>query len=247
VWEIKMLIEFRDIMLKKEIRLHRYQTISLLLVLISFYSCDAGFKAQTPLLRSERFSKEIETFIQWDKKNSYPENAILFIGSSSISLWNTALSFPRLRVINRGFGGAHISDVNHYYEKIVRKYKPSKIIFYAGDNDVAAGKSADQVLKDYQIFIEKVERDFPETQVFYLPIKPSLRHWQFWSEMSAANSKIREFIETKQNLFYVDTTSAMLNGSLEPNPDLFIHDGLHLNDHGYQLWNEILLPYIEKK
>ena len=234
-------------MLKKRIRYHRYQTLLLLLILILFYSCAAGFKTQTTVPGPERFSNEIDTFIQWDKKNSYPQNATLFVGSSSIRLWNTALAFPNLQVINRGFGGSQISDVNYYYEYVVKKYKPAKIIFYAGDNDIAAGKSASQVLHDYQIFIEKVEQDFPETQVFYLPIKPSLSRWQLWSEMSAANAMIKEFIETKPNLFYVDTASTMLNQKLEPNPDLFIDDGLHLNDQGYQLWKKILSPYIEKE
>lgn len=234
-------------MLKKRTRYHRHPTLLLLLILILFHSCASGFKTQTTVIGPERFSNEINTFIQWDKKNSYPQNAVLFVGSSSIRLWNMVLSFPNLQVINRGFGGSQISDVNYYYEQVVKKYKPAKIIFYAGDNDIAAGKSADQVLKDYQIFIEKVEQDFPETQVFYLPIKPSLSRWQLWSEMSAANAKIKEFIETKPNLFYVDTASAMLNQKSEPNPDLFIDDGLHLNDQGYQLWNEILSPYIEKE
>lgn len=234
-------------MLKSRIGYNRYQTLLLLLILILFFSCAVGFNTQGAVPDPERFSSEIGTFIQWDKKNSYPQHAILFVGSSSIRLWNIALSFPNLQVINRGFGGSQISDVNYYYEDVVKKYKPEKIIFYAGDNDVAAGKSADQVLKDYKIFIEKVEHDFPKTQVFYLPIKPSLSHWELWSEMSAANAKIKKFIETDTNLFYVDTASPMLNQKLEPNPDLFIGDGLHLNDQGYQLWKEILLPYIKTK
>ena len=234
-------------MLKKRIHYYRDQKLLLFLILNLFFTCAAGFKTQPVIPGPERFSSEIDTFIQWDKKNSYPQNAVLFVGSSSIRLWNTALSFPNLPVINRGFGGSQISDVNYYYKQIVKKYKPSKIIFYAGDNDIAAGKSAEQVLQDYQIFIEKVEQDFPETQVFYLPIKPSLRRWSLWSEMSAANAKIKEFIDTKPNLFYIDTATAMLNLKLEPNPDLFIDDGLHLNDQGYQLWREILSPYIEQR
>ncbi len=234
-------------MLKKRIRYNRHQTLLLLLIPILFYSCAVRFKKQTTAPGPERFRNEIDTFIQWDKKNSYPQNAILFVGSSSIRLWNTALSFPNLQVINRGFGGSQISDVNYYYEQIVKKYKPTKIIFYAGDNDIAAGKSADQILQDFQIFIEKVEQDLPETQVFYLPIKPSLNRWQLWSEMSSANAKIKAFIESRPNLYYVDTASAMLNQKLEPNPDLFINDGLHLNDQGYQLWKDILSPYIEKE
>ncbi len=234
-------------MSKKETYSRIFQTLSLFIILILLYSCASGLKTQTPILGPERFSKEIDSFIKWDKKNSSPENAILFVGSSSIKLWNTAISFPNLIVINRGFGGSQISDVNHFYEQIVKKYNPSKIIFYAGDNDIAAGKSADQVLEDYQIFVAKVEQDLPKTKIFYLPIKPSLNRWHLWPQMSSANEMIKHFSKNKINLFYVETTSAMLDETLRPNPDLLIEDGLHMNDRGYQIWTKILLPLIKNK
>ncbi len=223
------------------------KTLFLLIISILFYSFTTEFKTQKPVLGPERFSKQIETFIQWDKKNSYSENAILFVGSSSIRLWNTAISFPNLKIINRGFGGSQISDVIHYYKQVVMKYRPSKIVFYAGDNDIAAGKSADQVLKDYKLFVSKVEQDFPKAEIFYLPIKPSLSRWPLWPKMASANEMIKQFVKSKLNLFYVETTSAMLNETNEPNPDLLIDDGLHLNKKGYQIWTRILLPFIENE
>lgn len=232
---------------EKQNHFNSRQILCALFIVNFLFSFTAGLNAQTPVPDGERFSREINAFIQWDKKNSFPENAILFVGSSSIRLWNTALSFPKLTVINRGFGGSEISDVNRYYDLIVKKYNPVDIVFYAGDNDVAAGESANQVLNDFQLFLEKVERDFPETRVFYLPIKPSIARWKFWPEMAEANAKIKAFIETRPNLFYVDTAWPMLDAKSQPKPDLFIEDGLHLNDQGYKLWNEILAPFLKKK
>ena len=192
-----------------------------------------------------RFKSEIDEFVQWDKKNSYREGAILFAGSSSIRLWYTAIYFPELYVINRGFGGSHISDVNYYYDDIVKKYKPSKIVFYAGDNDVADGKSPEKVLADYQSFIFKVEQDFPECHIYFISIKPSPSRWQYWSQMSLANSKIKEFTKQKSNLIYIDVATDMLDEAGNPRPDLFREDNLHLNDTGYLLWNNILSPYLK--
>src|SRR5688500_2560561 len=60
-----------------------------------------------------RFAAEIHAFEEWDRKNSVPPGTVLFIGSSSVRMWPTAESFPHLPLINRGFGGSHISDVNH--------------------------------------------------------------------------------------------------------------------------------------
>ena len=232
-------------MTEKQIRINLSQPFFLPLILILVLFLCHNLKAQTADPDPMRFGEEIETFMHWDKKNSWLEKRTLFVGSSSIRLWPTAVSFPNLYVINRGFGGAHISDVNHYYEQIVKKYKPAIIIFYAGDNDIAEGKSPEQVLGDYQNFIEKVKTDFPETFVFYLPIKPSLSRWQFWPQMLIANAKIKQFIEANPKLFYIDTASPMLNKNGEPNPELFLYDGLHLNDQGYQLWDKVLLPFLK--
>ena len=83
----------------------------------------------------------IDQFIEWDKKNSFLKKGILFVGSSSIRFWHTSNYFPELPIINRGFGGSHISDINYFINETVLKYKPHIIVFYAGDNDIAANKT----------------------------------------------------------------------------------------------------------
>src|SRR5215212_8651845 len=79
-----------------------------------------------------RFETEIAAFEKWDHQNAVPQNGILFVGSSTIRLWQTADAFPTLPVINRGFGGSTIPDVLHFAERVVFKYKPRTIVFYAG-------------------------------------------------------------------------------------------------------------------
>src|SRR4051812_38118081 len=70
-----------------------------------------------------RFETEIAAFEKWDHQNAVPQNSILFVGSSTTRLWKTADAFPDLPVINRGFGGSTIPDVNHFANRIVFKYK----------------------------------------------------------------------------------------------------------------------------
>ena len=193
-----------------------------------------------------RFDEEISRFVQWDKKNSFPEDAILFVGSSSIRLWMTAESFPDLHVINRGFGGAHISDVNFFLESTVLKYFPRVIVFYAGDNDIAGAKTPDQVLEDYKFFVQNVLTNRSDTKILYLPIKPSIARWEFWPKMAQANSLIEEYCATSENLLYVDTAGPMLQLGSPPPADLFADDGLHLSPAGYQLWNGILAPVLNE-
>lgn len=192
-----------------------------------------------------RFASELAAIAHWDAKNSHPENAVLFVGSSSIRMWETATAFPEMTVINRGFGGAQISDVIHYYDQVVRPFDPRMIVFYCGDNDVAAGKSAERVLEDYQDLVSRVEADFGQIPIVYLPIKPSLMRWALWPEMNRANQLIAHFCDSSEHLYHVATDSVLLTEAGLPDSVVFVEDGLHLNAEGYRRWGEVVEPVLK--
>jgi lysophospholipase L1-like esterase len=191
-----------------------------------------------------RFDGEIAQFQQWDAKNSYPEQAILFVGSSSIRMWETHEAFPEYPIINRGFGGSHISDVQHFYDQVIKKYNPSVILFYAGDNDVAADKPVEQVMADYKEITDRVLDDFPDVKFVYVPIKPSSSRWQYWSAMDAANQKIKAYNKMHSQLYYIDLATPLLGSDGTPDDSFFIDDQLHLNKSGYAVWNQIVAPKL---
>ena len=103
------------------------KTCSLLLLSIIIILSTNALAQDNP--DPHRFDKAIQNFEKWDSKNSFPKDAILFVGSSSIRMWKTQESFPDLTLINRGFGGAHISDVIFFVEQTVLKYN-APIIFF---------------------------------------------------------------------------------------------------------------------
>lgn len=187
-----------------------------------------------------RFNAEVEAFAEWDQKNSTPPDAVLFAGSSSIRFWPTAERFPQLPVINRGFGGSHISDVNHFIDQTVLKYQPATIVFYAGDNDIAGGKTADRVLADYRIFVERVMASRPDTDILFVAIKPSLARWNRWPAMKDANEKIRAYSASRPHLHFADIAPPMLGADGKPKPALFRDDGLHLTPAGYDIWTDVV-------
>jgi lysophospholipase L1-like esterase len=201
--------------------------------------------AETPDPAPSRFKPEIAAFEKWDRQNSFPPRAVLFVGSSSIRMWQTAESFPHLPVINRGFGGSHISDVNHFAARIVLKYKPRTIVFYAGDNDIADGKSPQQVAGDFQEFLRLVGDRLPDTRIIYLPIKPSIARWNVWPQMQIANQFVQKLAESDKRLLYVDTATPMLGADGKPHDDIFLDDGLHLNANGYRAWTQVLAPHLK--
>ena len=193
-----------------------------------------------------RWEQVIRRFEAWDSKSSFPPDAVLFVGSSSIRLWPTRESFPDRQVINRGFGGAHISDVNHFARRIVLPYRPRVIVFYAGDNDIAGGKSPQRVFDDYRAFVCMVHDAVPNARVLFLPIKPSPSRWSWWPQMREANSMIQAYSQEDDRLLFVDTATPMLGGDGRPRAELFLTDGLHLNAQGYELWTRVLAPAIEQ-
>jgi lysophospholipase L1-like esterase len=194
----------------------------------------------------ERFETEISAFEKWDHQNAVPKDGILFVGSSTIRLWQTADSFPNLPVINRGFGGSTIPDVNYFADRIVFKYKPRTIVFYAGDNDIAAGHSPDKVVANYEKFANSIHERLPNTKLIYLAIKPSPLRWKMWPQAEAVNARVKELVNKNSHDRYVDTAAAILGSDGQPRKELFREDGLHMNPSGYETWNAILAPILAR-
>jgi lysophospholipase L1-like esterase len=194
----------------------------------------------------QRWEQTIQAFEEWDRKNSFPSDAVLFVGSSSIRQWPTRESFPELPVINRGFGGSQISEVNYYVKRIVLPYKPRVIVFYAGDNDIASGRGAKQVFEDYRGFTSLVHANLPRTRIIFVCIKPSRSRWTLWPRMSEANAMVKELCSKDNRLIYFDAATPLLDSEGLPRVEFFLPDKLHLNGKGYEVWSSLLRPVIVK-
>lgn len=198
------------------------------------------------LADASRWEKAIAAFESWDAKNTPARDPVLFVGSSSIRMWPTRAHFPDLPVVNRGFGGAHTSDVNAFAERIVAPYEPRVVVFYCGDNDIKAGKSRKRVVADIRAFVSFVHKTTPNARIIYLPIKPSISRWDWWKPMDEVNQVILADSEADAKLYYADVATPMLppDDSM-PAADLFIEDGLHLSEKGYAVWVKALRPVLD--
>lgn len=194
-----------------------------------------------------RWEERIQKFEKEDAENPPDKGGILFLGSSSIVMWKTDAAFPDLAVINRGFGGSQIADSIHFAHRIAIPYAPRIIVFYAGDNDIAVGKSAETVFEDYKTFVGLIHEALPETRIVFVAIKPSIARWGLVGEMRKANALIRDYGAGKDLLDYLDVDTPMLGADGKPRKELFIKDGLHMTPEGYRLWNGLVRPFIEKK
>ena len=210
--------------------------LALLLVVQAARAADPG-----------RFAADIAAFEAADKTNPPPRNAILFIGSSSIVKWKTlARDFPGHQVINRGFGGSHLSDSVYYFDRIVAPYQPRMIVLFAGSNDINAGKTPEEVFDDFKAFADKVRAGLPGARLDYISITTSPSRWNDFEKVRKANRLIRDYISQDNRLEFIDVLPAMLGPDGQPNPDIYVSDRLHLNAKGYAIWQSIIGPYLDK-
>ena len=192
-----------------------------------------------------QWEPEIASYEAADRTKPPAPGGIVFVGSSSIRLWQSLQKdFPGLPVLNRGFGGSVLSDVVEFENRIVVPYKPRTVVLYAGDNDLAAGKTPAQVFADFQEFVAIVHQSLPNTRVVFIAIKPSIARENIIDKIRATNQLIRDYIETDSKLVYVDIFTPMLDASGRPRRELFLQDGLHMNAEGYAIWRDLIAPVI---
>ena len=219
------------------------------ILLVLFVLIVAGLSsfAQGGYTRSDLWDKEIDAFIQGDKTNFPKPSGILFVGGSSIRMWKTlAEDFPGYATTNRGFGGAQMDDVDHYVPQIVIPYKPKLIVLYAGDNDIAGGRTPEQVVGDFKIFVSLVHKDLPKTRIIFISLKPSPSRWSMAAQYRTANQLIKAETERSKYLLFVDVWSVMLGPDGKPKSDIFQDDRLHMNAKGYEIWRQTLLPSVKR-
>lgn len=192
-----------------------------------------------------RWEEAITAFEDQDREAPPARDGVLFVGSSSIRLWDLAASFEGLNAINRGFGGSVIADSLHFFDRIVLPHAPRQIVLYAGDNDIARGDSPEEVVENFAAFARRVSNALPGTSLLFIAIKPSLSRWELWPEMKEANAKIEAMAQADEGITFVDIATPMLDESGRPRPELLARDGLHLSDEGYALWTAILAPHLD--
>jgi lysophospholipase L1-like esterase len=193
-----------------------------------------------------RWHDSFEAFAAADKAHAPAPGGVVFVGSSSIRLWNDLeqqFDAPPV-IVKRGFGGSRMSDCTTYLENLVVPYKPRLVVVYAGDNDLAEGRSPEDVLVSYTHFVDGVAKELPATRIAYLSIKPSPRREALLPEIRRTNALIAAFSRTRANLDFIDVFSHMLDASGHPRAELFRPDALHLNAAGYALWKRIIADHL---
>ena len=193
------------------------------------------------------FWSEIQAFQKQDSLSMPPKNGIVFVGSSSIRMWNDAeKTFKKYQVINRGFGGSTLADAINYLDYLVFPYEPRQVVIYSGENDIAGGVSATETFDRLKTLITKIREKQPEVPIIFMSMKESPSRQQYRDTLLKANSMIKDYLSSFPKAVYLDVNSKMLDKNGNTRPELFREDMLHMKKQGYDIWEKAVRPHLLK-
>lgn len=192
-----------------------------------------------------KWEKDMQAFELKERENPSRPGGVVFAGSSTIRRWDLEKSFPGKGYINRGFGGSQIEDSVFYADRFLAPLAPSVLVFFAGGNDLNAGKTPERVFADFKRLDEKLHAKLPTLRILYMSTNPSVKRRQQMAEQRKLNELIKDYCSKNPLLTYVHTFDALLDSSGQPLAANHVADMLHLNDTGYAIVNKIIGPVIE--
>lgn len=198
---------------------------------------------------STPYWNDIQAFKKQDSSQFPAPGQILFIGSSSFTIWKDAGNyFPGYKILNRAFGGSTLEDLIRYRYEVIYPYQPKQIVMYCGENDFANNDTVTvpTVVQRFKILYHFIRAKYPRVSFVYVSMKPSPSRKQLMQKFEEANRLIEKFLGTAKNNRFIDAFHKMLKPDGTPMTDIFLDDNLHMNAKGYAIWKTLLQPVLKK-
>lgn len=219
------------------------------LIFLFIFSCSPMKKYSSS---SEKWEVDISKLENLDNYEKYSNNALLFIGSSSIRGWKTIKKdMLPYETIKRGYGGAHYTDIIHFSKRLVKNHNPRAILIFVA-NDIKGNNNEDlysknlsdrspnEVKRLFKLVISQIRSIHKEIPIIAIETTPTPSRWNAWNEISKANDLIEKICNSKSNLYYIKTRNEFIGNDGLPITSFFVEDMLHLNNSGYKLWSQII-------
>ena len=179
--------------------------------------------------------------------NAYPPTAenIVFVGSSTIRLWDLNRDFPEWHAINRGFGGSTYEGLADNAPRIFAAHHPRLVVVYSGDNDISKGQTPEEVFGHFKRFANWLREQRPETRLIILSTKLSIKRLESYPKMAEFNEKVRAWTKDNPWTTFLDTEPLIKGADGKVRADYYQDDGLHLNEAGYNAWAELVKQAVK--
>lgn len=193
--------------------------------------------------------KEVQALKTLDSTKFPAANQILFIGSSSFTLWKDVQEyFPSKPILNRAFGGSTLVDLIRYRYDVIYPYQPKQIVMYCGENDFASSDTVTvaMVLQRFETLFKLIRAKYKTVPFAYVSMKPSPSRAHLMPKYEEANGQIKMYLSKQTKAAFIDVYHAMLMPDGSSMTDIFKEDNLHMNAKGYAIWEKIIVPYLAK-
>jgi hypothetical protein len=191
----------------------------------------------------EKWQKDIDELLARDQKETYGDDAVLFIGSSSIRLWKTiAEDVAPYTPINRGYGGAKFSDLAVFAKRLITAHRYRAIVIFAA-NDVTGSEddiSAEEVEQLARSICDLSQEHQPKAPVLLVEVTPTPSRFAHYDKIRQVNDRLRGIALTKPGTHFVATAEHYLDEAKQPRAEYFIEDQLHQNEAGYDVWGKLI-------
>lgn len=218
--------------------------VVLSLILAGACSYAYGEKEEQPAPRIERWEQTIKDFEALDKKTPAPKGEVLLIGGSNARRWTDVDDhFPKHRITNRGFGGARLTEILHFMDRIVLPYEPKIILVNAGGNDLNAGSSPKQVRQTAKSLIEAIRDKLPDSRIYFIGLPYVGRSYgrpEAQGMIDSFNSQLADLAEQEAKVGFINILPAFLGEEGAFQKDLFVEDGTHFSAKGYAILAELI-------
>lgn len=197
-------------------------------------------------VRLDRFEEQIRAFEKKDAQQPPPPGGTVFIGSSTFALWtDLEYTFRAFQAVNRGFGGSTLPEVIHYTPRVVLKYQPKRVVVYAGTNDIADGRTGQQVYTDFCRFVDIVHAALPDCRIYFVSASVAPSRQRFALQYDQANSLIHKRSLATGSFIFIDVTAVMRDAQGNLKTGYFGPDNLHMNTNGYAAWIPVIARALE--
>lgn len=223
--------------------------ITLLLAFLISSCCTSNSITEKYLPGAKKWEKDIKRYEELDKTENYPDDAVIFTGSSSIRLWSTIKEdMAPYHVIARGFGGSRYSDIACYIDRIVYPHQFKALVLYAG-NDII-GNSYDTTPEEMsgllRYIVKVVRKKNPDQPIFVIEMTPNKKLWAVLPKIKEANAALEKTCRKLDNVHFIATSSHYLTENGESRTEFFRPDMLHQNKEGYIIWTKLIKAKLDE-
>lgn len=201
----------------------------------------------------------LERYAEFEKESPIVKNDIVFLGNSLTQggKWDeyfakTAAKLEKKggAIRNRGIIG---DDAQGIYDRLnqILPGEPSKIFLLVGVNDISHHISGDSIKVLVDMVIERILRESPKSKLYLQSLLPYNAEKCIYKNMKGKTEAVREVnvkleeLAKKYKIKYIELYSHFTEpNSYELNADL-TRDGLHINQKGYEIWQEQIEKYVK--